>query len=70
MNEKISNNNFSFIESKNKVIIFWQNKQVMILKDKNAIKFLNKVLNKSENEIQLELAKITGNFKRGNEKNG
>lgn len=40
----------------------------MILKDKKAQKFLDKIFGKNENEIQLELAKTTGNFKHGNEK--
>lgn len=68
MLEKINDNTFSFKETQNKVVIFWKNIQVMILKDAKSEEFLNKISNKNEDQVQLELAKITGNFKRGNEK--
>lgn len=60
---------FSFRVSKdNKVFIFWYGKQVMILKGKESEKFLAKVAKADTIESQLIMAKITGNFKRGNEK--
>jgi hypothetical protein len=68
MEDRINKYEFSYSESKNKVIIYWRNKQVMILKDNKALKLLNRISYKNENEIQMELAKITGNFKRDNEK--
>lgn len=52
----------------NKVLIFWYEKQVMILKGKESEKFLARVAKADEIESQLIMAKITGNFKRGNEK--
>ncbi|KAB3529502.1 hypothetical protein F8154_14660 [Alkaliphilus pronyensis] len=52
----------------NKVFIFWYEKQVMILKGKESEKFLARVAKADEIESQLIMAKITGNFKRGNEK--
>jgi hypothetical protein len=60
---------FSYRVSKdNKVFIFWHEKQVMILKGKDSEKFLAKIENADTLESQLIMAKITGNFKRGNEK--
>ncbi|MFZ5354889.1 MAG: hypothetical protein ACOZCL_19485 [Bacillota bacterium] len=60
---------FSYKVSKdNKVFIFWHGKQVMILKAKESEKFLSKIQNAEHKEAQLIMAKITGNFKRGNEK--
>lgn len=60
---------FSYRVSKaNKVFIFWYGKQVMILKGKESEKFLAKVAKANTIEAQLIMAKITGNFKRGNEK--
>ena len=60
---------FSYRVSKdNKVFIFWHEKQVMILKGKDSEKFLAKIEKAGTLELQLIMAKITGNFKRGNEK--
>jgi hypothetical protein len=59
---------FSYRESKDKVFIFWHTKQVMILKGKQAQKFLSKIENLDGKEAQLVMAKITGNFKHGNER--
>lgn len=52
----------------NKVQIFWNNKPVMMLKDSAALDLLKKLERTKGKETQLVLAKITGNFKRGNEK--
>nr|WP_249292518.1 hypothetical protein [Metabacillus flavus] len=66
MNEKP----FSFQTSKNQtVFLFYRGKQVKILKGGEAEKFLARMnLAKDDHEIQLLLAKATGNFKRGNER--
>ena len=53
----------------NKVFISWYGKQVMILKGKESERFLAKVADADELEAQLIMAKLTGNFKRGNERN-
>ncbi len=50
------------------VTIYWQNKPVMILKAKQAQKFLAKIADLDGKDAQLAMAKITGNFKRGNER--
>ncbi|MDT9027222.1 hypothetical protein [Rossellomorea yichunensis] len=51
------------------VFIEYEGKQVKILKGKDAEKFIRNV-NSAENDkaVQLIMAKITGNFKRGNER--
>jgi len=50
------------------IIIHRNNKQVAIIKGKESLKIQSKILNKSEQQIQLILAKITGNYKHGNER--
>nr|WP_086347707.1 hypothetical protein [Enterococcus sp. 9E7_DIV0242]OTP18758.1 hypothetical protein A5888_000572 [Enterococcus sp. 9E7_DIV0242] len=44
------------------------NKQIMIVKGKKAQKLVEKLLVGTNEENQLLLAKVTGNFKRGNER--
>ena len=59
---------FSYRESKDKVFIFWHHKQVMILKGQQAHKFIDKIAHLDGKAAQLVMAKITGNFKHGNER--
>lgn len=61
---------FSYRTNKNNMVfIEYYGKQIMILKRKEAEKFLSKMsLANDEQERQLIMAKITGNFKRGNER--
>lgn len=60
---------FTYRVSKdNKIFIYWQGKNVMILKGKDSEKFLARVSNAGVKEVQLIMAKVTGNFKHGNEK--
>lgn len=54
----------------NKVFIYWKGKQVSILTGKASDKFLKSIDGKEHLETQLVMAKLTGNFKRGNEKDG
>ncbi|MEH7785997.1 ABC transporter ATP-binding protein, partial [Bacillus thuringiensis] len=50
--------------------IEYYRKQIMVLKGNDAEKFLNKINHaNNDKEKQLIMAKITGNFKRGNERN-
>ncbi|MCD8511089.1 MAG: hypothetical protein LRY73_15305 [Bacillus sp. (in: Bacteria)] len=52
----------------NTIFLDYEGKQVKILKGKDAEKFIKKMnVAENEKERQLILAKITGNFKRGNE---
>jgi len=65
----LSEQPFSYkITNSEKIIIYYNNKQIMIVKDNEAVKLQSKVFNKSEKQVQLILAKITGNFKHGNER--
>ncbi|MBU1050917.1 hypothetical protein KKG90_12950 [Candidatus Bipolaricaulota bacterium] len=60
---------YSFQSTKDgKVFIFWKGKTVMTLKGSRASAFLAAVDEASEELAQLEMARITGNFKRGNER--
>lgn len=52
----------------NKIFIYWNDKQVSILKGQESERFLSKMQNADIKEAQLIMAKITGNFKHGNEK--
>lgn len=56
------------ITKENKILIYWQGKQVSTLKGKSSEKLRNQLKNANAREVQLYLAKVTGNFKRGNEK--
>jgi hypothetical protein len=51
-----------------KVFISWHGKQVKILKGEEARKLIGKMVELDHKAAQLVLAKITGNFKRGNER--
>ncbi|GCE29966.1 hypothetical protein KDA_54500 [Dictyobacter alpinus] len=61
---------FSYQTNKDesKVFVYWRGKQVTILKDKETKKFLRKIEGMEHKEAQLVMAKLTGNFKRGNER--
>lgn len=60
---------FSYRQTKDgRVLLYWQNQQVMILKGKAASRLLAKVEGQTEEAAQLAMAKVTGNFKRGNER--
>ncbi len=61
---------FSYkITNSETIIIHRNNKQIAIIIGKESLKVQSKILNKSEQQIQLILAKITGNYKHGNEQN-
>ncbi|MGZ9583769.1 hypothetical protein [Paenibacillus marinisediminis] len=67
--DRLSEEVFSYKTTKdNKVFIYWKGKQVTILSGKASDKFLKAIEGKDHKETQLVMAKITGNFKRGNEK--
>ena len=50
-----------------KVFIYWHGRQVVILKDGYAERFLRGL---TDENAQLRMARVTGNFKRGNERKG
>jgi hypothetical protein len=51
-----------------RVFISWQGRQVMIIKGKEAEKFIARISQVNEYQAQLMIARITGHFKHGNEK--
>jgi len=53
-----------------KVLLFWGGKQIKILDGNTAQQFLGKINGLDEKGVQLVMAKETGNFKRGNERQG
>lgn len=60
---------FSYRETKDgRVMLYWYDKHVKTLAGKEAQKFLAKIYGLEGKELQLVLAKATGNFKRGNER--
>ena len=66
---RLGENPFSYQVTKdNKVLISWHDKLVKVLKGKSAEKLIHRLGDLNAKEQQLELAKVTGNFKRGNER--
>lgn len=62
---------FSFRRFKNgNVSVSYREREATIVKGKNAEKFNLQIENADEMERQLIMAKITGNFKHGNEREG
>lgn len=51
-----------------RVFITWRGREVKVLTGAQAGRFLARVEGASEAEAQLEMARVTGNFKRGNER--
>ena len=52
------------------MLIYWYNKLVVTLAGKQATKFLRQIDGLDGAEAQLVMARFTGNFKRGNERDG
>lgn len=60
---------FSYRKNKdNSVQIYRENQPVTILRKEKALSFLDEAELLSESQLQELLARITGNYKRGNEK--
>lgn len=65
----LANEIFTYqISKEKKVFISWSGKLVKVLKGEDAQKFLSKILGLDDQGVQLVMAKVTGNFKRGNER--
>ncbi|MFJ7183917.1 hypothetical protein [Lysinibacillus xylanilyticus] len=60
------------ITKKGTVAIYYEGKQIKNVKDREAERLIARIKEVEDNitAVQLLLAKITGNFKRGNEKIG
>jgi hypothetical protein len=60
---------FSYFQSKDgKIFISWHGQQVKILKGSAAQRFAERISRIDPYAAQLLMARVTGNFKRGNEK--
>ncbi len=67
--QKLQEEPFDFqITKDQRVLIYWHGKQVKILAGKTAQKLIAILDGLSDDAIQLVLAKATGNFKHGNER--
>jgi len=68
--DRLKENPFEYQMTKaNKMMIFVQNKMIMTLSEKQALKLNAKLEVADEFNQQLLLAKATGHYKHGNEKN-
>ncbi|OJV64882.1 MAG: hypothetical protein BGO41_14940 [Clostridiales bacterium 38-18] len=66
---KLSETPFSYRVTKDhKLHISYNNKMIMIIKEKRAEDLIKKLMSSNAFEQQLILAKATGNFKHGNER--
>lgn len=52
----------------NKMMIYYENRLIMTLGEKQSLKTFHKIKNADEFNTQLVLAKVTGHFKHGNER--
>ncbi len=60
---------FSYkITKNNQVFVYRNSKKITILRGSNAIEFIEEEQSLDDNELQQILARLTGNYKRGNEK--
>lgn len=70
---RLSEEPFTYqITKKGTVAIYYEGKQIKVVKENEAERLLAKIHEAEQQtiEVQLLLAKVTGNFKRGNEKLG
>lgn len=66
---KLDGDVFSYqITKEQKVLVFWYNKLVTTLRGPKAQKFIRQIADLETHDAQLLMAKVTGNFKRGNER--
>lgn len=56
------------ITKDNRVLIYRNNGLIKIIKGRLSLDFIESISRSDSELIQLKLAKITGNYKRGNEK--
>jgi hypothetical protein len=66
--DRLAENPFSYRSTKDgRLLIYWQGKQVTILRGDKAEKITAELNQASDLEAQLILARVTGHFKHGNE---
>lgn len=51
-----------------KVFIFWNGKHVVTLVGQKAAVFVDDIADADDDDAQLAMARVTGNFRRGNER--
>jgi len=61
---------FEYRSEKERVQIYWNDRPVVVLRKGKAASFLRKMEGLSDSAAQLLMARVTGNFKRGNERVG
>ncbi|MGD9891931.1 MAG: hypothetical protein AB7R89_31260 [Dehalococcoidia bacterium] len=60
---------FSYqVTKEEKVFIAWRGRRIMTLRGAEARRFLDRITPLDRKHAQLLMARITGNFKRGNER--
>ena len=60
---------FTFREAMDgRVMLYWHDRHVKTIAGAEARKFLKKIAGLEGKEVQLVMAKVTGNFKHGNER--
>ncbi|GAB5491219.1 MAG: hypothetical protein Phog2KO_14340 [Phototrophicaceae bacterium] len=68
---KLEEEPFDYQITKDKrVLLYYEGKLIKTLSGKQASKFISQIEEVDWRETQLILAKATGNFKRGNERDG
>lgn len=66
---RLDEDSFSYRATKSgAVLISWQGKQITTLNGRQAERFLAEIAGVDDRASQLVMAKATGNFKRGNER--
>jgi hypothetical protein len=68
--DRLDENHFSYRATKDgKLLVYWRGKQVRTYKGGEAADVLSEIeAATSDRDVQLALARVTGNFKRGNER--
>lgn len=66
---KLNDSPFDYTATKDgRLLLYWEGKLVKTLKGKQAEKLILEYADLEEHDLQLALARATGNFKRGNER--
>ena len=64
----MANLGFSFKQVGSAVVFYRNGRKIKQIKGLEALQFLESINHQSEKNIQIQIAKITGNYKRGNER--
>ncbi len=62
---------FSYrLQKDQRIRIFWQGRCIMTLGGQRAVALIQELDGSDDGEVQFILQRVTGNFKRGNERHG